>query len=36
MTRAAGFQAISISDASVIHKPYGDFPVFLLKAIRET
>jgi cyclopropane fatty-acyl-phospholipid synthase-like methyltransferase len=30
----AGFQEIQISSASVIHRPNGDFPVFLLTAIR--
>lgn len=30
----AGFQAIQLSSASVVHKPQGDFPVFLLTALR--
>jgi cyclopropane fatty-acyl-phospholipid synthase-like methyltransferase len=30
----AGFQAIQLSSASVVHKPHGDFPVFLLTAVR--
>lgn len=32
--RAAGFRNVSVSDASVIHKPDGDFPVFLLRGKR--
>jgi cyclopropane fatty-acyl-phospholipid synthase-like methyltransferase len=31
---AAGFKAIRISSASVVHKPHRDFPVFLLTAVR--
>ena len=34
MARAAGFIEVSVTGASVIHKPHGDFPVFLLKAVR--
>lgn len=30
----AGFQSIQLSSASVVHKPQGDFPVFLLTAVR--
>jgi cyclopropane fatty-acyl-phospholipid synthase-like methyltransferase len=30
----AGFQRVQISSASVVHKPQGDFPVFLLTAVR--
>lgn len=30
----AGFRAIRVSSASVVHKPQGDFPVFLLTALR--
>lgn len=30
----AGFQTIQVSAASVVHKPQGDFPVFLLTAVR--
>ena len=31
---AAGFLMAQVSTASVVHKPQGDFPVFLLTAIR--
>lgn len=31
---AAGFRMIQTSSASVVHKPQGDFPVFLLTALR--
>lgn len=31
---AAGFEMVQVSSASVVHKPQGDFPVFLLTAIR--
>lgn len=31
---AAGFRMVQISSASVVHKPQGDFPVFLLTAVR--
>ena len=34
MTRDAGFRAIEVSTASVLRKPHGDFPVFLLTATR--
>lgn len=34
LARSAGFLQVSISDASVVHKPQGDFPVFLLQAVR--
>ncbi|MCW8869717.1 MAG: class I SAM-dependent methyltransferase [Proteobacteria bacterium] len=30
----AGFQEVKIMDASVVHKPHGKFPVFLLTAKR--
>jgi putative AdoMet-dependent methyltransferase len=30
----AGFQSVNVSSASVVHKPQGDFEVFLLTAIR--
>lgn len=30
----AGFQSVKVSSASVVHKPQGDFGVFLLTAIR--
>lgn len=30
----AGFEEIHMSSASVVHRPNGDFPVFLLTAIR--
>lgn len=30
--RAAGFKAVTVSDASVIEKPEGEFPVFILRA----
>lgn len=30
----AGFRAIQVSFASVVHKPQGDYPVFLLTATR--
>ena len=30
----AGFQTIQVASASVVHKPQGDFPVFLLTAVR--
>jgi cyclopropane fatty-acyl-phospholipid synthase-like methyltransferase len=30
---AAGFKNVRLSTVSVIHKPHGDFPVFLLTAI---
>jgi cyclopropane fatty-acyl-phospholipid synthase-like methyltransferase len=30
----AGFQMVQVSSASVVHKPQGDFPVFLLTAMR--
>lgn len=30
----AGFRMVKISSVSVVHKPQGDFPVFLLTAIR--
>jgi putative AdoMet-dependent methyltransferase len=30
----AGFQSVNVSSASVVHKPQGDFGVFLLTAIR--
>jgi 2-polyprenyl-3-methyl-5-hydroxy-6-metoxy-1,4-benzoquinol methylase len=29
-----GFHTIQVSSASVVHKPQGDFPVFLLTAAR--
>ncbi|MDX1800678.1 MAG: class I SAM-dependent methyltransferase [Marinobacter sp.] len=32
--RAAGFTGVTVSDASIIHKPEGDFPVFILRATR--
>lgn len=32
--KSAGFSEVVVSDASVVHKPQGDFPVFLLKAVR--
>jgi len=31
---AAGFRMVQVSSASVVHKPQGKFPVFLLTAIR--
>ena len=31
---AAGFKKVQLSTASVVHKPHGDFPVFLLTATR--
>lgn len=31
---AAGFKNVEVTNASVVHKPQGDFPVFLLKATR--
>ncbi|MBI2306246.1 MAG: class I SAM-dependent methyltransferase [Rhodocyclales bacterium] len=31
---AAGFRAVRVVPASVVHKPQGDFPVFLLTAVR--
>lgn len=31
---AAGFQMVRVVSASVVHKPQGDFPVFLLTAVR--
>jgi 2-polyprenyl-3-methyl-5-hydroxy-6-metoxy-1,4-benzoquinol methylase len=30
----AGFKKVQVSSASVVHRPNGDFPVFLLTAIR--
>lgn len=30
----AGFNTVSISPASVVHKPYGDYPVLLLTAFK--
>ncbi|GAA0405999.1 class I SAM-dependent methyltransferase [Cocleimonas flava] len=30
--KQAGFQDVAVIDASVMHKPYGDFPIFLLTA----
>ncbi len=30
----AGFQSVRVSSASVVHKPQGDFGVFLLTAVR--
>lgn len=30
----AGFQSVKVSSASVVHKPQGDFGVFLLTAVR--
>jgi cyclopropane fatty-acyl-phospholipid synthase-like methyltransferase len=30
----AGFREVEVVDASVVHKPHGDFPVFLLTAKR--
>ena len=30
----AGFRSVATSTASVVHKPQGDFPVFLLTAVR--
>ncbi len=30
----AGFKEVQVSSASVVHRPNGDFPVFLLTAIR--
>jgi cyclopropane fatty-acyl-phospholipid synthase-like methyltransferase len=32
----AGFEEIHMSSASVVHRPNGDFPVFLLTAVRPT
>lgn len=32
--RAAAFRDVRMSDASVVHKPQGDYPVFLLTAYR--
>lgn len=32
--RAAGFHEVRMSDASVVNKPQGDYPVFLLTAYR--
>jgi hypothetical protein len=34
-TRKAGFSDVATHDASVISKPNGDYPVFLLTARRE-
>jgi cyclopropane fatty-acyl-phospholipid synthase-like methyltransferase len=34
MATAAGFKEVAVLDASVIHKPQGDFGVFMLKAGR--
>lgn len=34
MAARAGFQSIQTVPASVVHKPQGDFPVFLLTAFR--
>lgn len=31
---AAGFRTVQVASASVVHKPQGDFPVFLLTAFR--
>lgn len=31
---AAGFEMVQVSSASVVHKPQGNYPVFLLTAIR--
>jgi cyclopropane fatty-acyl-phospholipid synthase-like methyltransferase len=31
---AAGFQNVTVLDASIVHKPQGDFGVFVLKACR--
>lgn len=30
----AGFSDIEVSSASMVHKPQGDYPVFLLTAVR--
>lgn len=32
----AGFVDVSVDDASVVHKPHGDFPVFLLTGKRNS
>jgi cyclopropane fatty-acyl-phospholipid synthase-like methyltransferase len=32
--KQAGFQKVEVVDASVVRKPHGDFPVFLLTAYR--
>lgn len=34
VAKSAGFNEVSIVDASVVHKPQGSFSVFLLKATR--
>lgn len=34
LAQTAGFHQVSIADASVVHKPQGNYPVFLLHAIR--
>ena len=34
IARAAGFKNITVKNASIVHKPQGDFSVFLLTAIR--
>lgn len=31
---SAGFRDVTVDSASVVHKPHGDFPVFLLTAYR--
>lgn len=31
---SAGFESVQLSSASVVHKPQGDFPVFLLTAFK--
>lgn len=34
MAGAAGFRDVSVTEASIVRKPQGDYPVFLLKGIR--
>lgn len=34
IARVSGFENVIVTDASVVHKPQGDFSVFLLKATR--
>lgn len=34
LARTAGFRQVTIADASVVHKPQGSYPVFLLNATR--
>jgi cyclopropane fatty-acyl-phospholipid synthase-like methyltransferase len=34
MARAAGFTGVSVIEASRLHKPQGDYSVFLLKGVR--